>query len=168
MPVIVVANPKGGVGKSTLAALHADAADVRERRRTISAAKVTVGQACRFVGQQAVHELDREPAPSAALVVTRLLARHEGHQEHRPEHGEERQGDGGVGHREPRVLEEPHVQHRGRVADLPRDERRDQDAGEGDEAGQRWSTVDVSSNVIDASFQAILDGINWKLMKAGA
>jgi alkylation response protein AidB-like acyl-CoA dehydrogenase len=39
---------------SYLAALHADAADVRERRRTISAAKVTVGQACRFVGQQAV------------------------------------------------------------------------------------------------------------------
>jgi len=38
----------------------------------------------------------------------------------------------------------------------------------GDEAGQRWSTVGVSSNVIDASFQAILDGINWKLMKAGA
>ncbi|MEN9708858.1 MAG: hypothetical protein RIQ68_1266 [Pseudomonadota bacterium] len=38
----------------------------------------------------------------------------------------------------------------------------------GDESGQRWSTVGVSSNVIDASFQAILDGINWKLMKAGA
>ncbi len=38
----------------------------------------------------------------------------------------------------------------------------------GDAEGQRWSTVGVSSNVIDASFQALLDGINWKLMKAGA
>ena len=38
----------------------------------------------------------------------------------------------------------------------------------GDGEGQRWSTVGVSSNVIDASFQALLDGINWKLMKAGA
>jgi 2-isopropylmalate synthase len=38
----------------------------------------------------------------------------------------------------------------------------------GDSEGTRWSTVGVSSNVIDASFQALLDGINWKLMKAGA
>lgn len=38
----------------------------------------------------------------------------------------------------------------------------------GDQEGARWSTVGVSSNVIDASFQALLDGINWKLMKAGA
>lgn len=38
----------------------------------------------------------------------------------------------------------------------------------GDAEGARWSTVGVSSNVIDASFQALLDGINWKLMKAGA
>ena len=38
----------------------------------------------------------------------------------------------------------------------------------GDQEGTRWSTVGVSSNVIDASFQALLDGINWKLMKAGA
>jgi alkylation response protein AidB-like acyl-CoA dehydrogenase len=39
---------------SYLAALHAHGADGRERRRALSAAKVTVGQACRFVGQQAV------------------------------------------------------------------------------------------------------------------
>ncbi len=39
---------------SFLAALHAASPDVRERRRAVSAAKVTVGQACRFVGQQAV------------------------------------------------------------------------------------------------------------------
>jgi 2-isopropylmalate synthase len=38
----------------------------------------------------------------------------------------------------------------------------------GDAEGNRWSTVGVSSNVIDASFQALLDGINWKLMKAKA
>ena len=38
----------------------------------------------------------------------------------------------------------------------------------GDSEGSRWSTVGVSSNVIDASFQALIDGINWKLMKAGA
>jgi hypothetical protein len=39
---------------SYLAAMHAASVDARERRRTVSAAKVTVGQACRFVGQQAV------------------------------------------------------------------------------------------------------------------
>ena len=39
---------------SYLAAMHAASEDVRERRRTVSAAKVTVGQACRYVGQQAV------------------------------------------------------------------------------------------------------------------
>lgn len=39
---------------SYLAAMHAASDDVRERRRLVSAAKVTVGQACRFVGQQAV------------------------------------------------------------------------------------------------------------------
>lgn len=37
-----------------LAALHAGDADPRERRRAVSAAKVVVGNACRFVGQQAV------------------------------------------------------------------------------------------------------------------
>lgn len=38
----------------------------------------------------------------------------------------------------------------------------------GDAAGERWTTVGVSANIIDASFQAILDAINYKLMKAGA
>ncbi len=39
---------------SYLAAMHASSTDVKERRRMVSAAKVTVGQACRYVGQQAV------------------------------------------------------------------------------------------------------------------
>lgn len=38
----------------------------------------------------------------------------------------------------------------------------------GDQQGERWSTVGVSANIIDASFQALLDAINYKLMKAGA
>jgi alkylation response protein AidB-like acyl-CoA dehydrogenase len=37
-----------------LASLRAGEQDPRERRRAVSAAKVVVGQACRFVGQQAV------------------------------------------------------------------------------------------------------------------
>ena len=37
-----------------------------------------------------------------------------------------------------------------------------------DETGARWSTVGVSANIIDASFQALVDAINYKLMKAGA
>ena len=36
-----------------------------------------------------------------------------------------------------------------------------------DASGARWSTVGVSANIIDASFQALLDAINYKLMKAG-
>ena len=39
---------------SFLAAMKAASADAGERRRAVSAAKVVVGQACRFVGQQAV------------------------------------------------------------------------------------------------------------------
>jgi alkylation response protein AidB-like acyl-CoA dehydrogenase len=39
---------------SALAAMRAGSADPRERRRSVSAAKVVVGKACRFVGQQAV------------------------------------------------------------------------------------------------------------------
>lgn len=35
-----------------------------------------------------------------------------------------------------------------------------------DSTGQRWSTVGVSANIIDASFQALVDSINYKLMKA--
>ncbi len=37
-----------------LAAVKLDATDVRERRRTVSAAKVRIGQAARYIGQQAV------------------------------------------------------------------------------------------------------------------
>ena len=39
---------------SYLAAMRAGSADPRERRRAVSAAKVVVGKACRFVGQQSV------------------------------------------------------------------------------------------------------------------
>ncbi len=38
----------------------------------------------------------------------------------------------------------------------------------GDATGARWSTVGVSANVVDASFQALLDAINYKLYKMGA
>jgi 2-isopropylmalate synthase len=38
----------------------------------------------------------------------------------------------------------------------------------GDEEGGRWTTVGVSANIIDASFQALTDSIVYKLMKAGA
>ncbi len=38
----------------------------------------------------------------------------------------------------------------------------------GDSSGARWSTVGVSANVVDASFQALVDAINYKLFKAGA
>ena len=38
----------------------------------------------------------------------------------------------------------------------------------GDEAGARWSTVGVSANIIDASFQALADAVVYKLWKAGA
>jgi 2-isopropylmalate synthase len=38
----------------------------------------------------------------------------------------------------------------------------------GDKAGSRWSTVGVSPNLIDASFQALLDAVDYKLLKAGA
>ncbi len=38
----------------------------------------------------------------------------------------------------------------------------------GDKDGARWSTVGVSANIIDASFQALTDAIIYKLMKANA
>lgn len=38
----------------------------------------------------------------------------------------------------------------------------------GDSQGERWSTVGVSTNVIDASFQALTDSMTYKLLKAGA
>jgi 2-isopropylmalate synthase len=34
--------------------------------------------------------------------------------------------------------------------------------------GQRWSTVGVSPNIVDASFEALLDAIIWKLIRDGA
>jgi 2-isopropylmalate synthase len=37
-----------------------------------------------------------------------------------------------------------------------------------DENDERWTTVGVSSNIIDASFQALMDSIVYKLVKAGA
>ena len=38
----------------------------------------------------------------------------------------------------------------------------------GDSQENRWSTVGVSANIIDASFQALTDSIVYKLLKAGA
>jgi 2-isopropylmalate synthase len=35
-------------------------------------------------------------------------------------------------------------------------------------SGARWFTVGVSPNIIDASFEALLDSINYKLMKDNA
>jgi 2-isopropylmalate synthase len=37
-----------------------------------------------------------------------------------------------------------------------------------DEAGDHWTTIGVSSNIIDASFQALMDSIIYKLVKSGA
>jgi 2-isopropylmalate synthase len=37
-----------------------------------------------------------------------------------------------------------------------------------DENGDRWSTVGVSANIIDASFQALMDSIVYKLVRSGA
>ena len=37
-----------------------------------------------------------------------------------------------------------------------------------DSAGHRWSTVGVSPNIVDASFEALLDSITWKLVRDGA
>jgi 2-isopropylmalate synthase len=34
-----------------------------------------------------------------------------------------------------------------------------------DGQGRRWSTVGVSPNIVDASFEALLDAINWKLIR---
>ena len=36
----------------------------------------------------------------------------------------------------------------------------------GDSKGKRWSTVGVSANIIDASFQALVDSLVYKLLKA--
>jgi 2-isopropylmalate synthase len=37
-----------------------------------------------------------------------------------------------------------------------------------DDQGRRWSTVGVSTNVIDASYNALHDGITYKLLVDGA
>jgi 2-isopropylmalate synthase len=37
-----------------------------------------------------------------------------------------------------------------------------------DENGEHWTTVGVSPNIIDASFQALMDSVIYKLVKAGA
>jgi 2-isopropylmalate synthase len=37
-----------------------------------------------------------------------------------------------------------------------------------DESGEHWTTIGVSANIIDASFQALMDSIIYKLVKSGA
>ncbi|MEL6643712.1 MAG: citramalate synthase [Pseudomonadota bacterium] len=37
-----------------------------------------------------------------------------------------------------------------------------------DSSGRRWATVGVSANIVDASFEALLDAITWKLIRDGA
>ncbi len=37
-----------------------------------------------------------------------------------------------------------------------------------DGKGQRWSTIGVSANVIDASYNALNDAITYKLFRDGA
>ena len=38
----------------------------------------------------------------------------------------------------------------------------------GEASGDRWFTVGVSPNIVDASFQALIDSITYKLLKSGA
>jgi 2-isopropylmalate synthase len=35
-------------------------------------------------------------------------------------------------------------------------------------SGERWYTVGVSPNIVDASFEALIDSITYKLMRSGA
>ena len=37
-----------------------------------------------------------------------------------------------------------------------------------DGEGNRWFTVGVSPNIVDASFEALIDSINYKLIRDGA
>ncbi|WP_058246639.1 citramalate synthase [Tropicibacter naphthalenivorans] len=37
-----------------------------------------------------------------------------------------------------------------------------------DGQGRRWATVGVSANIVDASFEALLDAVRWKLIRDGA
>ncbi len=59
---------------SYLAAMQAGDGDARERRRALSAAKVVVGQACRFVGQQAV-QLHGGMGVTDELAISHLFKR---------------------------------------------------------------------------------------------
>ena len=34
-----------------------------------------------------------------------------------------------------------------------------------DSAGRRWATVGVSANIVDASFDALIDAMNWKILR---
>ena len=36
-----------------------------------------------------------------------------------------------------------------------------------DDQGRAWATVGVSANIVDASFEALLDAITWKLLRDG-
>jgi 2-isopropylmalate synthase len=37
-----------------------------------------------------------------------------------------------------------------------------------DEKGDRWTTIGVSPNIIDASFQALMDSVVFKLVRSNA
>jgi 2-isopropylmalate synthase len=37
-----------------------------------------------------------------------------------------------------------------------------------DGKGNRWSTVGLSENIVDASFEALTDSITYKLLRDGA
>jgi len=37
-----------------------------------------------------------------------------------------------------------------------------------DGTGHRWWTVGVSPNIVDASFQALVDSITYRLLRSGA
>ena len=37
-----------------------------------------------------------------------------------------------------------------------------------DESGERWMTIGVSPNIVEASFQALMDSIVFKLVRAHA
>ena len=37
-----------------------------------------------------------------------------------------------------------------------------------DGKGERWFTIGVSPNIVDASFEALIDSVTWKLLKEGA
>jgi 2-isopropylmalate synthase len=37
-----------------------------------------------------------------------------------------------------------------------------------DGKGERWFTIGVSPNIVDASFEALIDSVTWKLLREGA